>query len=138
MKKIFGLGVLVFGAILLTGCGGSSSSANTYSCTADVTDEGTTIKQTLEVTLDKNDKISSYNLIMEFDDKTQADQLYQTYEFLNSLAESEEDKIDVLQNGTKVTIKNAEKLNEENEVIGLTKEEFKKNVLVEFPDAKCE
>lgn len=126
MKKLLGLVVLFGAVVLLTGCGGGK----TYTCTAKVTENGVTYTGKIIASLDGDDKVKGYDIEMIFEDEDAAKQTYAVYEWVNSYAQSEEDKINAKLSGKKITIKDADKLDsgDEDEVsyVGLTKEEFKK------------
>ena len=129
MKKVLGLLVLVIGVFALTGCGGSKSD---FTCTAKMEDSGESAKVEFNATLDDNDKIKTLDVTFDFEKEETATQMYTMYNWYNSMVEDESQKIDVSQKGSKITIKNYEKIassddeDEMGNVVGMSKDDFKK------------
>ena len=138
MKKVLGI-LLVFGALLLTGCGGSSK--YDYVCTAKVEDGDERAEVEFGIKLE-NDKVKTVDLTYIFETEEYAKQMYSVFNMINQFAEDESQKIDVTQSGKEVLIKNYEKISSENEddedsmgnLVGMTKEEFKE-ALEKMPTA---
>ena len=132
MKKLFSLvGIFAFGALFLTGCGGSGSK---LVCTGEETTESGSYKAEVTATL-KDDKVDAVSAELEFSTEEEATQ----YASLMKLAEAfmeEGTDLGISSNGKKVTIKNMSAVlsngtdEEGNEVnlIGGTKDDFVKYV----------
>ena len=131
MKKIVFLLPLL---LLLTGCGSQK-----VTCTATMTEENE--KYELKIVADiKDNKINSGSIVMKFENKDTADQFCSLYEAINSLAEDDK-KIDYKCNGNEVTFSSLEFLEdgeeEEEKVIGMTKDDFVKKFQEEFEGGTC-
>lgn len=118
MKKYL---LVVFGALLLvTGCG----KKNQVVCTASMSEGGMNMEAEVVGELDKDNKISSVTVTYDLKDKSTAD----SYCSLFKMATNSEKGVSVECSGTKVIMKGLEGLDtdsdEEDKVIGLTKEEF--------------
>ena len=118
MKKYL---LVMFGALLLfvvTGC----ESKNTVVCTGKVDDH----EAELTAEFDSNDKLTTITVVEEAASKEEADQVCA----LSSVFEAQ--GISVSCSGTKVTIKGYEKMvdseEDEEKMVGLSKEEFKKAI----------
>ena len=123
MKKYF---LFVFCALLLvaiTGCGNK----NEVKCTGTMTEGGTEIKAELIAEFDKDDKLVDATIIEDVGSKETADQACSFYKMFIDADKG----IDVSCSGSKITIKGYAKLADEDEedgMIGKTKEEFKKAI----------
>ena len=146
MKKLYGFLAVLLAGVLLTGCGSKSD----FKCTAKMEENGQTAEAEFDITLDSNDKIKSLDVTMEFEDEETAKQLKAMYDWLNSMAESENDKVDFSQSGKKVTIKNYEKIfssdsdeevdeDDMGNVVGMSKDEFKTKLesMPSIKDVSC-
>lgn len=122
MKKVFYLAIVIFGTMILTGCGDTK---NVYSCFVETDQGNITVKETIEAVLDSNDKVKTINLIIESNDTQYADEAYNVYKSYNDGLD-EDNKIDLLREDNKITIKKAENFleDESNKLIGISKEEF--------------
>lgn len=127
MKKFAIL--LLVGLFFVVGCGKNN---NKVVCKATTTEEGKTIKAEVVATL-KNEKVSDVSATMVFDDESTAQAFCGLYGLANQYAEKETDKIDINCKGKTVKIKNFAKIldSEENSIIGLSKDEFIKQVETE-------
>ena len=136
MKKFFSLlGVFVFGALVLTGCG---SSGEKLTCTVEQKDEasGQTMKAEIIAKL-KEDKIDSVSAEMTFDSEDAANQYYSILQLAEAFME-EGKSLDLSKSGKTIKIGNmmdmlsSEGNEEEGEaafdVSKATKDEFKKYV----------
>ena len=131
MKKLYGLLVVVFAVVLLTGCGGSK---NGFKCTAKLEENGESAEVEFDVKLDDAEKVKTVDVTFAFESEDYANQMYTMYEWYNSMVE-EDQKIDVSKSGKKITIKNYEKIQSDEDeegsmgnIVGLTKDEFKKSL----------
>jgi hypothetical protein len=118
VKKYF---LVVFCALLmftLTGCG-----KNQVKCTGSYSEEGMKISAEMIADLDANDKVTDATAIFDLGDSNTANQ----YCSLFKLAETADSGVKVTCSGTKVTIEGYAKMesdDEEDELIGLSKEDF--------------
>ena len=125
-KKLLGLGAIFAGALLLTGCGGS----NTYTCSVTYTEGDESMTQKIVAYLDKDDKVESYDIVMEMASEESAEGIYQLYQSMN--------EVTVSKSGKTVTIKDANKIEDsEVDIIGKTKDEIKSFVQASEPNATC-
>lgn len=118
MKKSL---LVVFSALLLvslTGCG----SKKQVTCSGTVVEEGISMKTSVTVDLDSNDKITGGSMTYDLGDKQAADQFCSLYKMFASA----ESGVSVSCSGTKITIKGFDKMedDEDAKVIGKTKDEF--------------
>ena len=119
MRKYF---LVVFCLVLLfvvTGCGNK----NQVVCTQTETEGGVTVKGTVTVDFDKDDKLTDATAVYDIGNKTTADQ----YCALMKLVENPDKGVKVECSGSKVTIKgfaNADLDEDEEQVIGMTKADF--------------
>lgn len=127
MKKLFSLvGLFVFSALVLTGCGGGEKLV----CT--ISEEGENGTQKGEVTAAiKDGKVDSISANMEFATEEEATQYMQILKLAEAFM-GEDVKIGAKQSGKKITIDDMSAILEntndnENEVkiIGMSKEDFK-------------
>ena len=121
MKKYF---LVVFCAALLfvvTGCG----SKNEMKCTGTMEENGQKVEAEVTAEFDKDDKLTTVTMVEDLGDKEKADQFCAMY---NAFASQMPEGVSVSCSGSKVTIKGFEKMDDEEEesVIGKSKEEFKK------------
>ena len=123
MKK---LSLISLAALLLfvTGCGGSK---NSVTCTASEESDG--IKMTAEIVaeFDDNDKLTDATIEYDLGDSTVAEQYCSFFK----LMEDSEKGVSVKCSGTKITVNGyaqIEDAEEEESVIGMTKDEFIKKV----------
>lgn len=133
MKKTLVLGI---GALLLfTGCG-----SNKVVCTQTTEEDGK--KMELQVTANmKDNKVSTVDATIKFEDDTTASQYCGLMQLFNSFTEDESKKIDVKCSGKNITIKNYDSVlassDSENKVTGLTKDEFIQKMTSEDKNVKC-
>lgn len=134
LGTVAGLSCLTF----LTGCG----SKKNVTCTADFEEDGHKYVGEIIAELDDNDKIKDASVSMNFEKEEDATQMYNSYKMILSFAEgmaeegdAEVPKIDIKQNGKKVTISNfaeLSKIQSEDEdntnIIGMKKDEFIKTI----------
>ena len=126
MKKIFGIGAILVGAVLLTACG----SSNKYTCSVTVTEGGESATQKVVTYLDSDDKVKSFDMVIELSSKESADAIYQIY--------SQIEGVNVVQDGKTITIKDAQDFQESGlELVGKTKDEVKEILAEEEPDVTC-
>ena len=126
MKKFLGISAIVAGAVILTGCGGGS---NTYTCTSTYADGDDKMTEEIVTRLDKDGKVSSFDLVYTVSNEDTANTLYQAYSIYGA---------DVKKSGKKVTISKAENIEgSQIQVVGMTKDEVKEFVLSVSPDATC-
>jgi len=113
--------LILFVVIILTGC---MKDSNTFSCTMETEEDGIKIIEKIEAILDDN-KVKSLNLIYDINDSEYANNMYDFYNTINESA-IDESKVEISKNGNEITIKNAERILETDDIkyIGLTKEEF--------------
>ena len=121
MKKYF---LVVFCALLLfivTGCG----SSNQVKCTGSMEEDGQKFEAEVIGEFDKDDKLTTVTMIEDVGDKEKADQVCAMY---NAFASQMPEGVKVSCSGSKVTITGYEKMDEEDEdqIVGKTKDEFKK------------
>ena len=122
MKKYF---LVVFCAALLfvvTGCG----SKNEMKCTGTMEENGQKVEAEVTAEFDKDDKLVDATIVEDLGSEETAKQLCSLYQtFSSEMPEG----VSVSCSGSKVTIKGFAKMNdsedEEDKMIGLTKEEFK-------------
>ena len=114
--------LVVFCALLLvvvTGCGNK----NQMKCTGTMNEGGVEIKAELIAEFDDNDKLSDATIIEDLGSKETADQYCGLFKLMNDADKG----IEVSCSGSKVTIKGYAKIDdEEDSMIGKTREEFKK------------
>ena len=120
MKKYL---LVVFCAVLLfavTGCG----SKNQVKCTGSMSEGGEEVKAEVVADFDKDDKLTSVTVTEDLGNKEKADQMCALFKAFMTA----DSGVDISCSGSKVTIKGYEKMddNEENSIVGKTKEEFKK------------
>ncbi len=120
MKKYF---LVVFCALLLfvvTGCG----SKNPVTCSGSMTEGGTEVKAEIVADFDENDKLTGVTITEDLGDKEKADQMCALFKSFMTA----DSGMDISCSGSKVTIKGYEKMadDEEDKLLGMTKEEFKK------------
>lgn len=115
MKKFVAL--LFVSMFFLAGCG----SSNKVTCTKKVTEGEDSYKLSIVGNL-KGGKVKSVDMEMSFDDKEKADSYCKILELSNSSAE-EEDKLDFKCSGKTIILPYSE-IEDENDFIGLTKDEF--------------
>ena len=126
MKKLLGIGAIFAGAILLTGCGGSS---NTYTCTSSYSEGGVSMEEKIVSRFDKDGKVESFDLVYTVSNEETANALYQAYSIYGA---------NVKKSGKTVTISKAESIEgSQVQIVGMTKEEVKSFVLSVSPDATC-
>lgn len=133
MKKTLFLGIGIL--LLFTGCG-----SNKVVCTQTEEEDGKKIE--LQVTANlKDNKVSTVDATMKFEDDTTASQYCGIMQLFNSFTEDETKKIDVKCSGKNVTIKNYESIldseDSENKIAGLTKEEFIQKMTSKDENVKC-
>ena len=119
MKKYF---LVVFCALLLfvvTGCGNK----NEVKCTGTMSEGGVNVTAEIIGEFDDNDKLTTVTMIEDLGDKEKADQMCALVKAFMPA----DSGVDVSCSGSKVTIKGYEKMadDEDEQVIGMTKEEFK-------------
>ena len=137
MKKMYLLlAVLVCGALFLTACG----SSNNLVCSGDMMENGQKVGTTeIEVEFDGDDKVKNASVTMAFEDEEYASQMYGMIELVIGFAKSsgqEVPDLDMKKDGKKIIIGNYAALtqlesdDEENSenIIGMTREEFKKYI----------
>ena len=126
MKKLLGIGAILVGAFLLTGCGDSSK----YTCTATITEDGESMTQKVITHLDKDGKVESYDISMELSSSETAELIYQMYSSVEGAK--------VEKSGKTITITDAQKMEgNELDLIGKTKDEVKSYLLETAPEATC-
>lgn len=127
MKKLFSLiGIFVFSALVLTGCGGSGDK---LVCT--ISEDGA--KGEITATF-KNDKVNGLSAVMEFATEEEATQYMQIVQLAEAFM-GEDVKIGAKQSGKKITIDDMLPMLEgstdddgnEVKITDMTKEEFKAN-----------
>ena len=130
MKKYF---LVVFCALLLfvvTGCGNK----NQVVCKATMTESGITMNAEVIGDLDNDNKIKDVTVVYDLNNSETADQ----YCSLFKMFEDSENGVSVSCSGSKVTIKGLSSMDisddDEDKVIGLTKEEFIKKATEENED----
>ena len=121
MKKYF---LVVFCALLLfivTGCG----SKNQVVCSGTMEEDGEKFEAEVIGEFDKDDKLTTVTMTEDAGSKEKADQVCAMY---NAFAGEMPEGVSVSCSGSKVTIKGYEKFDEEDEdeIVGKTKDEFKK------------
>lgn len=127
MKKIFKhlilITILICTIILLTGCG------NRLIATKETEDNGMKVKIEYDMKF-KKDIVDTIKMTSTYENEEDAETIYKSYEFINSFAENEEEKINVQKEENKIIItltsKQFQELEEEE--IGLTKDEIKKSL----------
>lgn len=117
MKKVLAVGVCALLLVVLTGCG-----KNKVTCTGSSSEGGINIEAKVVAELDKDNKVSDVTVEYDLGSKETAD----TYCSLFKLMEDEESGVTVSCSGSKITIKGMAGLDDDSEVIGLTKDEFVK------------
>lgn len=129
MKKIVFLLPLL---LLLTGCG-----SKTVTCTAKVEEEGKKYEAKIIGNL-KGDKVESGKMELIFDNKEEAEQTCNLMTALMALA-SEEEKIDIKCDGKKMTVNSLDfdSDDEEDKLVGKTKDEFISVIKEKYPEATC-
>lgn len=141
MKKIYSFFVISLFALLLVGCGEKAENnenkekeVKNFVCNAIVEDEQQKANVEFTANLDDEDKIKTLDVVFDFDTEEYAQQMVYVLSFINNATDEPEKKIDVKQDGTKVIIKNYEKITDEpsddddedalRNVVGMTKAEF--------------
>lgn len=118
MKKLYGLFVIFGATLLLAGCGGS----NTFTCSLTETNGDEEMTQEVVMTLDKDGKVESYDLVLTMASEESAEAMATFYESAGDIT--------VKRSGKEVTIKDAQKIEEEeSSIIGKTKDEVKELLL---------
>ena len=122
MKKKFLYGIVAFGfgALLLTGCGGSS---NKVVCSGDFKEGGQKIASgEIAATLDDSDKVKDVSATMTFEDEQTATAYQQLMEEFGSSGLG----IKATRSGKKVTISNYDVLSSsaEDSLVGVSKADF--------------
>ncbi len=114
MKKLFSLIAIACGVLLLTGCGGGSK---TYTCTETQSNGEEKIISKLVATLDDDNKIKGYDIIVECDNSETAEMFHNLYSGSTI-------------SGNTVTIKNAHETDAYKALglTGITKEELKEKL----------
>lgn len=97
IKQILLIGVLLILVFALTGCG------NKMVATKTIDEDGVKAKLRYEIKF-KDNKVSNIKMMTEYESKEDADEAYESLDFINTLAEKEEDKYDITQDGNKVII----------------------------------
>lgn len=130
-------GIIVFSAIislcLITGCG---KSKNQVVCTGKATEDGQTYEAKIVANL-KDGKVKDGTIEMKFSDKESAEQMCSLMSLANSMAEDEKDKIDYSCKGKTIKFNSLAMFDDEDSVIGLTKDEFIKTVTADSDEIKC-
>ena len=130
MKKYF---LVVFCALLLfvvTGCGNK----NQVKCTGSFSEGGMNMEAEMIADLDENDKVVDVTAVMDLGNSDTANSFCSLYK----LMEDKEKGVEVSCSGSKITIKgyaNVEAGEDEDQVVGKTKDEFIK--LMEEEDFTC-
>ena len=134
MKNKFYLGLIGVGCglLFLTGCG----SSNKVTCTATQEEDGKKMSAEIVATLD-GDKVKSVAATLEFDSEETASQYYGFISLANAFAEEGGEKIDAKLDGKKIVVNNYEKMSEQGEIAGLTKDEFIKKMEADEAGFKC-
>ena len=126
MKKYFLFAICTLLLVVVTGCG----SKNQLKCTGKMSEGEEEIKAEIIAELDKDDKVTTVTMIEDVGSKEKADQTCAMY---NAFASQMPEGLSVTCSGSKVTIKGYEKMkdDDEEEIVGQTKEEFKKAIEAE-------
>ena len=123
MKKYFLVGVCALLLFVVTGCGNK----NQVVCSGTMQDGGVEVKAEIVADFDDSDKLTNVTMTEDMGSKEAADKVCAVF---NAFMGSEEG-FEVTCSGSKVIIKGYEKLaenEEEEKMIGLTKDEFKKAI----------
>ena len=114
------------------GCG----KKNQVVCTQSETENGITMKAEVTVDFDANDKLTDATAVYELSDKDTASQ----YCAFMKLAEDAEKGVKIECSGNKITIKGFAKMDEdedEEKLIGMSKEDFINKMKEESPEVSC-
>lgn len=95
IKQISLIAIMLILVFALTGCG------NKMIATKTIDEDGVKAKLKYEIQFE-NDKVSNIKMITEYESKEDADEAFESLEFINTLAENEEDKLNIEQDGNKV------------------------------------
>lgn len=95
IKQISLIAIMLILVFALTGCG------NKMIATKTIDGDGVKAKLKYEIQFE-NDKVSNIKMITEYESKEDADEAFESLEFINTLAENEEDKLNIEQDGNKV------------------------------------
>ncbi len=106
--------------LVVTGCGNK----NQVTCTGTMEEEGVEVKAEVVADFDKDDKLTAITITEDLGDKEKADQMCA---MLKAFMPADSG-VEASCSGSKVTIKGYEKrdADEEDSMVGKTKEEFKK------------
>lgn len=122
MKKYFLFVLCGLFLFVVTGCG----NANVVKCTGTMEESGQKISAEIVAEFDKDDKLVDATITEDVGSKETADQMCALYKAFMT----EESGVSISCSGSKVTIKGyakmAEDEDEDEKIIGMTKEEFKK------------
>ena len=131
MKKA--LLILPVMLLLVTGCGKKE-----VVCTGTVEEDGQKYEMKFIGTL-KDDKIDSAKAIMTFSDETTAQSMCGMFALVNSFAEDDDKKIDYKCDGKVITLNSLDNYidDEEEQIKGMTKDEFIKKVTEENDQITC-
>ncbi len=117
MKKLLTVGVCALLLVVLTGCGGKK-----VTCTGSYSEGGINVKAEVTANLDADDKITDVALVYTFDDKETAT----SYCSLIKLMEDPDKGITVDCSGSKITVKGMAGLDNDDSMVGKTKDDFVK------------
>lgn len=122
MKKIYSIIIVLFVAIVLTGC--TNNSDDSVTCSLQREEGNMKVIEKIKAILEDG-KVKSLNLIFDIDDSDYFNEMYEFYDSYN-MAATEDEKVELSKSGSIITIKKAERIleTEDNKYIGLTKEEF--------------
>ena len=122
MKKYLLVVFCALVALVVSGCGGNK---NQVTCTGTMTDSGMNIKAELVADFDDNDKLTDATVVYDLGDSDTAKQWCSLFQLMGD----ESKGIKVSCSGSKITITGYAKMDvedEEDTMVGKTKEEFKK------------
>lgn len=132
MKK----GIIVFAAVValgvVTGCG----KKNEVVCTGKTTENGATYEAKIVAKLKKG-KVADGYMEMKFSDKKTAETMCGFMAMANGMAEKDSDKIDYTCKGKVLKINSLKTMDEDGELIGMTKDEFIKQAKSSSKNIKC-
>lgn len=135
MKK----GIIAFAAVVVLGCiTGCGKNKNQVVCTGKATEDGQTYEAKIVANL-KDGKVKDGYMEMKFSDKKTAETMCGFMNLANSMAEKDSDKIDFTCKGKVLKINSLDTLssNEDDKIVGLTREEFIKQATSNSKDVKC-
>jgi hypothetical protein len=120
MKKYFLMVLCALLLLVVTGCGNK----NQVVCTGSMSEGGVEVKAEMVAEFDKDDKLTTVTVTEDLGDKEKADQMCALFKAFVPA----DSGVDISCSGSKVTIKGYENMadDEEDKMIGMTKEEFKK------------